>query len=159
MWKMNCELNHIPGGLSEHQMTTGGSPGFNRHHSGSENVSEDIDFFFQVMCVNPGYVCVDDMSAAEAYADLVIGVLAEEAAGVPHSLRQGEDEKWSVWIEMFESRLETLGEAVENSTDDQYRLNDAKVSAVLKEAISRNSWTATAKMLKIINIFCGRILV
>jgi len=87
------------------------------------------------------------MSAAEAHADLVIDVVAEEAAGVPHSLRQGEDEKWSVWIEKFESRLETLDEAVENSTDDQYRLNDAKVSAVLKEAMSRNSWTATAKLL------------
>ena len=147
LWKMNCEQNQITGGLSEDQKTTWGSPGFNRLHTGSEDVSECVDFFFQGMCSNLGYVSVDNMSAADAYADLVIDIAAEESAGIPHSLRQGETEKWGVWIEKFESRLETLDEAVENSADDQYRLNDAKVSAVLKEAMSRISWTATAKLL------------
>jgi hypothetical protein len=146
-WLDMCKSNQITGSLGG-CASTYNSAGFSRMHTPSEEHQFTVDFFLQELTGYIGFEQVDRADAKLAHAEFYINAEMEQVRGVAHGLRQGEDVGYAEWIEQFESRLEDLDKAVEDTEDGEYYLNDSQVMANFKEAMSKTFWLKVSRLLE-----------
>ena len=148
-WQQLCLKGEITGLLTEGPRSTFGSAGMVRMNEFGEDHDHQVDFFIDGLASYLGFEQVNKKSAAAAYKAWWIDTEAEKADGKRHGLRMSDnaDADYEVWLESFESLLDELEDAIEESGDFQYAMNEQKIVVNLKEGRNKTTWMCTEKIL------------